>query len=245
MDLTRKIESAHFAAQGRLARMGNYYRWILANFEGFIGRRIWDAGAGIGSVSELLSERCDLLLATEFTESNMEALRERFAGREGVRVEFCDLAGDEALAFSGHDLDTVITLDVLEHLEDDARALRIYYEVLRPGGHLLIKVPAHPFLYGTMDKASLHRRRYTKRELRAKLQAAGFRVKRLRHMNLAATLPYLIKGRILKRESNFSISIDGSKLGFYNRLMPWLERAERILPPPCGLSLVAVGEKDE
>ena len=62
-------------------------------------------------------------------------------------------------------------------------------------------------------------------------------------MNMAATVPYFLKGRVLKKRRNFSNSIDGGKLGFYNRLMPWLERAERVLPTPFGLSLVAVGRK--
>lgn len=243
MDLTEDIEAKHFDAQGRLARMDNYYRWILGTFGDNLGRRVWDAGAGIGNVSELLLERADFVLATEFTAKNLAALRERFEGCEAVAVEHCDLTRPEALELARYELDTIVTLDVLEHLEDDAQALARYHQVLQPGGALLIKVPAHPFLYGTMDKASLHYRRYTKNELARKLRAAGFTVERLRHMNMAATLPYFLKGRVLKRERNFSGTIDGGKLGFYNRLMPWLERIERIIPPLFGLSLVAVGRK--
>lgn len=245
MELTDEIAAEHYDAQGRLASMGNYHRWILRQFDGAVGRRIWDAGAGVGIVSTLLSERCDFLLASEFTEANLEALRSTFAQREHVRVEFCDLTKKAALDFAAHDLDTIVTLDVLEHLEDDAQALGVYHSVLQPGGRLCIKVPAHPFLFGTMDEASLHFRRYTKKELGHKLSAAGFKVERLRYMNMAAVVPYLLKGRILKKQHNFSNSIDGGKLGFYNKLMPWLERAERILPKPFGLSVIAVGRKAE
>ncbi len=243
MELTDAIAAEHYDAQGRLASMGNYHRWILRQFDGAVGRRIWDAGAGVGIVSSLLSERCDFLLASEFTEANLQTLRSTFKGREHVQVEFCDLTQQEALGFARHDIDTVVTLDVLEHLEDDAQALGVYHSVLQPGGRLCIKVPAHPFLFGTMDAASLHFRRYTKGELRRKLKAAGFEVERLSYMNMAAVLPYLMKGRVLKKQHNFSNSIDGGKLGFYNKLMPWLERAERILPKPFGLSVVAVGRK--
>jgi len=94
-----------------------------------------------------------------------------------------------------------------------------------------------------MDEASLHYRRYTKGELRRKLEAAGFCVKRIRYMNMFAVIPYLIKGRILKRKGNFSREINARRLGFYNHLMPWLEQIERFLPSLFGLSLVAVGEK--
>lgn len=243
MELTEHIESEHFAAQGTLGQMDNYYRWILGTFGDNVGRRVWDAGAGVGHVTELLRARAELVLATEFTERNLEALRVRFKGVSGVEVEFCDLTSPEALLLRERHLDTIVTLDVLEHLEDDRAALARYHEILEPGGALLIKVPAHPFLYGTVDEASLHFRRYGKRELREKLESAGFYVERLTHMNMAATLPYFLKGRVLKKRSNFSGTIDQGKVGLYNRLMPWLERMERVLPTPFGLSLVAVGRK--
>ncbi len=244
MEIGPDVERSHYAAQGRLARMQNYYLWILRQFDGALGRRIWDAGAGIGTVSELLLLRADFVLASEYTEQNLVALRERFAGRERVRVERCDLASEDAIAFTADRLDTIVSLDVLEHLEDDRRALSLFHRVLQPQGRLCIKVPAHPFLYGTLDRASLHHRRYSRRDLREKLRAAGFAVERLHAMNFAATIPYFLKGRILKKQQNFSNTIDGSKLGFYNRLVPWLERVERLLPVPVGLSLVAVARKD-
>jgi SAM-dependent methyltransferase len=243
MEIGPDVERLHYSAQGRLARMQNYYRWILRQFDGALGKRIWDAGAGIGTVSEMLAEHADFLLASEFTEQNLVTLRERFGGRERIRVERCDLTKDDALAYSADRLDTIVSLDVLEHLEDDRLPLRLFHQVLAPGGKLCLKVPAHPFLYGTLDRASLHHRRYTRRDLGEKLRSAGFTVERLRAMNFAATIPYFLKGRVLKRDKNFSNTIDGSRLGLYNRLVPWLERVERWLPIPVGLSLVAIARK--
>jgi SAM-dependent methyltransferase len=239
------FESMHYAAQGRMARLGNYHRWILRNFGDAIGRRIWDAGAGIGNVTAHLAERADFVLASEYSQRNLAALRERFEGRSGVRVAHCDLAADAGPDFGGCAFDTVICLDVLEHLADDLRALQIFWSALRPGGRALIKVPAHPFLYGAIDAASLHLRRYRRRDLRSVLERAGFRVERLACMNLAATVPYFVKSRLLRKPTNFSNSLDPARLGLYDRLMPWLERAERLLPVPFGLSLIAVARKPE
>jgi len=237
------FETMHRAAQGRMAQLGNYTRWILRNFGGAIGRRIWDAGAGIGNVTEHLARRADFVLATEFAQQNLDALRERFADRPAVRVAYCDLARDDALAFAECEIDTVISLDVLEHLDDDLHVLRTFWSALQPGGRLLLKVPAHPFLYGAIDEASLHFRRYRRRDLHAKLERAGFRVERVAYMNMAATVPYFVKSRLLRRRTNFSNTIDPERLGLYNRLVPWLERAERVLPVVFGLSLIAVGRK--
>jgi 2-polyprenyl-3-methyl-5-hydroxy-6-metoxy-1,4-benzoquinol methylase len=243
LGLTESVETKHFEAQGTLGRMDNYYRWILGTFGDSVGQRVWDAGAGVGHVTELLRARAEFVLASEFTERNLACLRDRFAGCDGVQVEFCDLSSDEALDLVRHRLDTIVTLDVLEHIEDDGAALARYFQILEPGGALLVKVPAHKFLYGTVDEASLHFRRYARAELRTKLEATGFVVEKIHHMNMAATLPYFLKGRVLKKQSNFSDTIDQGKLGFYNKLMPLLEGLEKILPTPFGLSLVAVARK--
>ncbi len=162
MALTNEFETKHFYAQKPLTRMGNYYLWILNNFSGAIGSRVWDASAGFGNVTELLSQQAEFVLTTEFTELRLATLHKHFEKHENIKVHFCDLTKDDALAFAKYDLDTIVTLDVLEHIEDDQYTLRICYDVLRPNGRLLIKVPAHMFLYGSLDKASLHFRRYAK-----------------------------------------------------------------------------------
>ncbi len=243
MDLTNEFETKHFDAQNSLTQMGNYYLWILNNFSGAIGSRVWDAGAGIGNITELLSQQAEFVLATEFTKLNLVTLHKHFEKHENINVRFCDLTKDDALAFAKYDLDTIVTLDVLEHLENDQYTLRLYYDVLRPNGRLLIKVPAHMFLYGSLDKASLHFRRYAKKELKEKLNEAGFIIEKLHYMNIAATIPYFIKSVILKKNSNFSTSLNSNRLGFYNILIPWFEKVERILRPPFGLSLIAIGRK--
>ncbi|MDP6368783.1 MAG: class I SAM-dependent methyltransferase [Planctomycetota bacterium] len=244
MELTPEIERAHARAQDRLGQLDNYHAWILRCFGDAYGQRIWDAGAGAGLTVEHLRRNASFVLATEYTAANVQLLEKRFAAdTERIQIAPCDLAGDEGLAFADHKLDTIVHLDVLEHLTDDRHALALFHSVLAPGGRLLVKVPAHPFLFGTLDRASLHHRRYTRADLREKLESAGFRIELLRSMNIAATLPYFIKGRILKREVNFSNTLSPKRLGTYNRLIPWLERLERWAPPPFGLSLVAVGRK--
>ncbi len=243
INLNPDIETQHLVAQNRLAQMGNYYQWIFHHFVEAIGDRVWDAGAGIGYITEILCKQAQFVFATEFTENNLAILHKRFDKDEHVQVAFCDLTKDDALNLVKYQFDTIISLDVLEHLEDDRRTLRLFAKILVPEGRLLLKVPAHPFLYGTIDEASLHYRRYAKRDLKEKLEETGFHLEKLCYMNMVATIPYFIKNRLLKTNNNFSNSLDQNRLGFYNRLMPWLERAERIIPPPFGLSLIAIARK--
>jgi len=245
MTLSEGFEAAHLEAQERMGELGYYYRWILNNFSPYVGSRVWDAGAGVGHVARKLAGNADaeFLLLTEYGAKNLKQLHRLFDNDKHVEVRFCDLLDKESSDFADMRLNTIITLDVLEHLEDDETALCTFHRNLLPGGRLLVKVPAHPFLFGTMDKASLHFRRYTRNILLSKMERAGFTVERLRYMNMAAVIPYFIKGRILKRQGNFSRSVNCSRLGFYNQLMPWLERIEQIIPPLFGLSLIAVGRK--
>ena len=243
MELTEEHEDQHLDAQFELARLGNYYQWILNNFGDSIGHRVWDAGAGIGSVTSLLTKRCDFVLATEYGERNLKILRQTFDGHADVAVDYCDLTMNSVSRFASYDLDTVISLDVLEHLKDDCFALKQFHRVLKSDGRVLIKVPAHEVLYCSIDEASLHYRRYSKSQLGEALISSGFVLEQLRYMNWVATIPYFIKGRLLKPRRNFSRSIKKERLSLYNQLMPWLERLERIVPPPFGLSVIAVGRK--
>ncbi len=243
MTLPESFEAVHLEAQERMGKLGYYYQWILNNFSPYVGSRIWDAGAGVGHVAGNLVDKAEYLLLTEYGQENLKQLHHLFDHSQHVEVSFCDLLDEASADFSAKRLDTIVNLDVLEHLEDDETALRTFYRNLRSGGHVLVKVPAHPFLFGSMDHASLHFRRYTRTVLAAKLERVGFTVERIRYMNMAAVVPYFIKGRILKRQGNFSRSVNSSRLGFYNRLMPWLERMEKAVPPMFGLSLIAVGRK--
>jgi SAM-dependent methyltransferase len=241
-ELDAGAEAEHFSAQEKLGRLDNYYAWILDQFGETVGRRVWDAGAGTGHMAALLRPRVDLLLATEFSDGNLRALEQRFADDAKIEVRRYDLQ-DEAANSPAHGLDTVIVLDVLEHLEDDLMALRKMHLALEDGGRLLVKVPAMPSLYCGIDEASHHYRRYTRRQLRDRLTEAGFGVVRARYMNLPGAIAYFWKGKIRGGETNFSATVHPGRMGFYNSLIPWIARWERLVPAPVGLSVIAIAER--
>jgi len=133
-------------------------------------------------------------------------------------------------------LDTVVCLNVLEHIEDDRASLRAMHDLLQPGGRLALLVPSLRALYGTLDEALGHFRRYVPAELSEKLGAAGFRLRHLEYFNLAGVPGWWVAGRVLRRRL-----IPTGALRWYEALVP-LFRLERLLPWRIGQSLIAIGE---
>jgi len=158
----------------------NYHRWILDLFAPHMGRRLVEVGAGTGSFSELLLERApDTLTLVEPSPEMHRRLAERVEGfRPKTRVRtFNDtFARAGRLIARGEAPDSVIYVNVLEHIEEDDAELRAVRGVLAPGGRLFVFVPAFRWLYGSFDRQVGHRRRYTRGELSGKCERAGFRV---------------------------------------------------------------------
>jgi SAM-dependent methyltransferase len=225
-----------------MALLPNYYKWILDLLNTWIGSRILDVGSGVGHFAERLP-RWEQLVLLDVNPAQCEEMAERFRGVAGVTVCCQDILNPSILALGRDDFDTVICLDVLEHLADDEKALRHFHALLIPGGHLLLKVPAHPWLYGAMDVASGHFRRYARSALGELASRTGFEVVAMSAMNPLAVLPWLFKGRIRKRDVNFSRTFSATSLKRINRLIPLLRFLDRVWPFPLGLSWVAALQK--
>ena len=232
----------HHAAQSMLSHMTAYYAWTLALFGHDFQGPAADAGAGSGHFSELLADRVEPLVLLEGGQENLDLLRQRFAGRSGVTVEDCDLTQCGG-TLARHGTRSIFTLDVLEHLHDDLAVLKQFHEALAPDGRLYIKVPALQFLYGPVDEASGHYRRYSRSRLRKVVEAAGFTVEKCHYMNIAGVAPYFLKSRILKRHENFSRTFTVSQIRRIQRAMPYLRILDRVTGPFIGLSVICVARR--
>jgi SAM-dependent methyltransferase len=221
----------------RMAAAPRFNRWMFERLRPWIGRRVLEIGAGIGNMSAFLVEQADVdrVVLTDTERHYVDRLRERFAGLPHVVVAELRLpARDPRLV--AERLDTVVCLNVLEHIERDDAALGAMRDLLQPTGRLVLLVPSLRALYGTLDEALGHFRRYVPAELRAKLAAAGFRVRHLEYFNLAGVPGWWLAGRVLRRRL-----IPTGALRWYEALVP-LFRLERLLPWRIGQSLIAVGE---
>jgi|SRR5262249_10737412 len=215
----------------------HYYTAILSYFAPYLGTQVIEVGAGMGTFSNYLMtcSQISALTLIEPSDNLFKKLHNRWSCDARVRLVNGYL--DAITSYSSSD--SVVLINVLEHCEDDESLLQTIHRILKPGGALLLFVPALPFLYGTLDKHFGHFRRYTKSELNLRLQKTGFRVVSLRYFNLPGIVTWLLAGKVLKRKS-----VEASHVRIYDRwIMSWISRFERAWEPPLGQSLLAVCTK--
>lgn len=235
-------EQEHLDALQRMRALDAYYIWSLNLVKPWVGKRVLDAGCGIGNGTALLAQTAEFVLAADLSPQNVNELQERFRQQPHVQPIQLDLDSDFT-ELAEQKLDTIVCLDVLEHIEQDVLLLQRFYDVMQPGGHLLVKVPAVKWLYGSVDTASGHFRRYTRGELRQKAEQAGWEPVAIRWMNIFGVLPYFVKSRIQKKDANLSRTFSPWQLRMIQRSMPWLRRLDRMIGPPIGQSAILVARK--
>jgi SAM-dependent methyltransferase len=218
----------------------NYHRWILSIFEPYLGARVVEVGAGTGSFSELLLERrLESLSLVEPSTAMYQQLCERVAESQNVTTYndvFENVAEQIRLAERP---DSIIYVNVLEHIADDVHELSVINKTLDAGGRIFIFVPALRWLHGSYDRQINHFRRYTRTELEKKCVAAGFRVIASRYFDLFGVLPWWVKYKVLQ-----SNNMEPGAVRFYDqRVVPIAKVLESTLSPPLGKNVLLIGEK--
>lgn len=217
-----------------------YFGWQFAQFAPYVGKRAVDVGCGLGSfVPHFLERGVEGYWGVEPDAD----LRKRFAERHRnprARLTAATDATNPGLAEEMRALaiDTSFSVNVLEHIERDDLALRHMIEGTKAGGHVCLLVPAHPFLYGSLDRLDNHFRRYTKatlRELVARAGGGSVAWVDLYHFNALAAFGWFLKGRVLKETKQAD-----ENYALMNAVLPFVSRAEKLTRPPFGLSLIAI-----
>ena len=218
----------------------NYLRSIADLCEPYLGREVLDVGAGHGAITELFADG-RRVLATDLSDSCISAMQERFAATPNVEVMKVDLRTldpDEL----GRRFDSVVLINVLEHIEDDAGTLAALSRFLRPGGALVLYVPALNGLYGPWDRKVGHFRRYSKWRLREVAAEAGLEVAELRYANLLAIPAWFAFSRF----SAPSNDDPGNSLSIWDRTgVPLSRMIESRVRPPLGLNLLCIARLRE
>lgn len=214
--------------------------WLFEQIQPFLAGTVWEAGCGIGTYTrQMVAAGCARILATDRDEELLKIARRRFQGIDRVRVFELDMGREEEFEkLRGERIGTIVCLNVLEHIEDDRMVLGRMRTVLSSTGRLVLLVPAHPALFNGIDEAVRHCRRYTSRELAAKLRAAGFRPIKLYYFNALAILGWFVYGHVLRWKR-----VPETPAAAFDRIVPILSWTERnLLSGRIGVSLIAVCE---
>ena len=223
----------------RMATLSPYNRWLHERFEHFLGNRILEVGSGVGNQTRFFVDARERVIASDIEPHYLRELTGRFADRSNVRIaSFPFPLGDADRAdLQNERIDTIVCMNVLEHIEDDRSTLQNFLQVLQPGGHLVLLVPAMKPLYGTLDKHLHHFRRYDREELQQKVKDAGFAIDTLRFLNRPAVFGWWLSSRVLKRRV-----MPKSQLAAFKWIMPVLKLEEKNAPG-FGLSLLVLARR--
>ena len=218
---------------GHLAEAGNYNRWIFDAIKPHLHGRVLEVGCGTGTFSTLIAASAEQLTAMDLDAGFVAQAQERLGRMENAVA----LQGDATRSLPEDAFDTVVMLDVLEHIEDDGAMLEALAARLTPGGRIVLKVPAILALHNSMDRAVGHYRRYSKAALHQAARHAGLDTHAITPFNAAG-----IPGWWWNGVRNKAVA-PSAQIGGFDRVVPVLAALERILPVPVGLSWIAVFSK--
>jgi 2-polyprenyl-3-methyl-5-hydroxy-6-metoxy-1,4-benzoquinol methylase len=216
----------------------NYQAHVFGLVRPHVGARVLEVGCGIGTMTMQLLDLGAQVVCIEPNLNCAARAREALAGNDRVAIRVCHLEECNRGELQQQRFDTVVCVNVLEHIHDDVHALSLFREVVAAaGGRVLIFVPAIQRIYSPHDAALGHHRRYSKRALRAAFAAAGLDVVAMRYTNPIGLLGWMYNLYISGNTEHTS-----AQVSLFDRFVaPWALPIERLAPPPIGLSLFAVG----
>jgi 2-polyprenyl-3-methyl-5-hydroxy-6-metoxy-1,4-benzoquinol methylase len=211
-----------------------YNNWVLTKLAPYIKGDILEVGCGIGNFTNQLLG-FGSVTAIDIQSDYIPGLSKELKGR--ALVGFGDIENAEYF-FGKKKFDTIICLNVLEHIENDSRALKNLVQLLKPAGYLILLVPSGMRLYGEIDRSIGHFRRYSKEDLTAVLKKEGLRVKLTRRLNFLGGIGWWVAGRIFK-----SKTVRKDQVGLFNLLAPVILPIEDIIEPSFGTSVLTISQK--
>lgn len=222
----------------RMARLAPYNAWLDARFRSFLGDRVLEVGSGVGNQTRYFLDK-ERVIASDIEPHYVRELDAKFDHHPNVRVASFRFPLDAASRdeLRRERIDTIVCLNVLEHIEHDSASLEDFASVLKPGGRLVLLVPAMPALYGSLDIHLNHFRRYDREPLRDLVTGAGFDVQTIRYLNCPGVLGWWLNSRVLRRRV-----LPRGQLAVFRWIQPLLALEEKR-DPSFGMSLLVLATR--
>jgi glycosyltransferase involved in cell wall biosynthesis len=221
---------------GRLARAERFNGWMADVIRPFLGNRLLEIGSGTGNLTRRLVPR-DVYVASDVNPLYLRTLENLTSDRPYLAARYTDVTDLASFPDVAGGFDSVVCLNVIEHVDDDRGALRNIRSVLSEGGRAVVLVPQGPWNFGTLDEVLGHKRRYTEESLRRIAAEAGLEVEEIISFNRVSSLPWWLNGRVL-RKKNFGLL----QIKIVDWITPISRVLDRFLPFPP-LSLIAVMQR--
>jgi ubiquinone/menaquinone biosynthesis C-methylase UbiE len=213
-----------------------YRHWLCSLAHPYLGDDPIEIGAGLGYHASEWADAGVRLSATEADAGRLQALQDRFVDDDRVTVQYLPVPIDVSANHT-----SLVAYNVLEHIEDDVAALKAFARLLRPGGAVVLVVPAFPSAMSNFDRAIGHYRRYRRTTLRNALTSAGLTVEQLHYLNAPGLLVWYLVVKLLRQRPK-----QGLGLKAYDRfLVPLTSLVERRIAPPFGQSVFAVARRPD
>lgn len=212
-----------------------YNQWTLRKFNKFLKGKILEVGCGIGNFTKTLTGYGQVFAI----DINKEYISQTAKLINTGQVGFGDIETG-VYFFDTQKFDSIVCINVLEHIKNDNAALSNLFKLLKIGATLILLVPLHKLLYGEIDKSIGHFRRYEKDDLIKKMQSLGFKIIKVRKLNFLGSLGWFIAGRVLKEKV-----LKDHKIKIFNLIAPFILPLEDLIEPPIGISILIIAQKDK
>ena len=215
----------------KLALVDKYNSWIVSKFKKHLKGDILELGSGLGNITNRLLKNGHNITSTDIDRKYLSTLKKINRNTKFLDIE--NLGNKKVYKY-----DTIIAINVIEHIKDDEKVFRNSYKLLNSKGIFIVLVPAHKFLFGSYDVLADHKRRYSISEMEKKLKKAGFKIREIGYYNKISAIAWFLNARVLK-----SKSFSKSQLSLVNLLVPLIDALDSVIPFNFGMSLICIAEK--
>lgn len=218
----------------------NFTRWVFEEMSQSLKGNILEIGSGLGTYSTLIVNNFpnSLITLSDISSSYIANLEQQFT-KKNILVAKLDLNNKNDFEKIGYNkFDSIMAINILEHVKNDEFALQELYKMLKKNGTLVILVPSHKLLYNIIDESIGHWRRYSKKELEKKIKKNNFKIEKLYFFNILGIIGWFLNGSVLKKKE---INRDASTM--FDKFVPGLKIIEKILGKKFGLSIICYCKK--
>ena len=216
----------------------NYFQWLYKQIDIYINDRIIEVGAGRGHLTDCYFDFSEAICLTEFDPNCYNFLKSKYQSIGKIDCMQVDLENPSFEPRMSEKFDTVLSCNVLEHLPRESKAISWMKYILKPHGKLILILPAHQFLFGSIDEYYGHYRRYDHSSLCQNLEKLDFKIIKSFYIGKLGAILWFFKGKVFKQGK-----ISDNDVVLRKLLLPIAKLFEKTIKLPFGHNLITIAEK--